>query len=256
MRLALLTFIASTYQQLLQHHQLATFAQVWARKVAWFEEPNVRRGGWSGVGTLALTREGAEPLSLFVKKQENHGRKTWLHPLKGEPTFKREFERLQFLAKHQFLAPQVVFYGVEDSGKQRAVLATEALHGFVPLDTLLDTQYLTATAAQKRTLVLTVASEISRFHRLGLMHRALYPKHIFVKQVGNVPEIALIDLEKARFSPFAWYRAFFDLSALNRHASVLSNTQRLRFFKRYMQIAQLAPLSKWLCRCIVRRSQR
>jgi hypothetical protein len=253
----LLTFITNNHASCLLRSEIATFEQVWARKVDWFEEPNQRRGGWSGVGTLELGCDESQSLLLFIKKQENHGRKTWRHPIQGEPTFKREFARLQFLEAHRFLAPKVVLYGVsQTSGQQRAVLATEALTTFLPLDHVLASWYPNATVSDKRALIINVASEISRFHGLGLMHRALYPKHIFVKNAGKSAEIALIDLEKARFSRFAWYRAYFDLSALNRHAEAVSCSQRLRFFKRYLKIEQLGWFSKWLCRLIVRRSQR
>lgn len=253
----MLEFVAVNYQSRLQRNQLASFDGVWARHIDWFEEPNHRRGGWSGVGTLQLQDADAQTVTLFVKKQENHGRKTWRHPIQGEPTFKREFARLRFLEAHQFLAPRVVLYGVaQRPGQQRAVLATEALAGFEPLDTVLATWYVQASKAEKRALILHVAAEIRRFHALGLMHRALYPKHIFVKNAGKSAEIALIDLEKARFSWFAWYRAYFDLSALNRHAEGVGCTQRLRFFKRYLNIEQLGWLSKCFCRLIVRRSQR
>lgn len=253
----MLEFVGANYQSRLERNQLASFDEVWARHIDWFEEPNHRRGGWSGVGTLQLQGADEKTVTLFMKKQENHGRKTWRHPIQGEPTFKREFARLRFLEAHQFLAPRVVLYGVaQQSGQQRAVLATEALAGFEPLDKVLATWYAQASKAEKRALILRVAAEIRRFHALGLMHRALYPKHIFVKDAAKGAEIALIDLEKARFSWFAWYRAYFDLSALNRHTEGVSCTQRLRFFKRYLNIEQLGWLSKCLCRLIVRRSQR
>jgi Lipopolysaccharide kinase (Kdo/WaaP) family len=253
----LLTFVAANYQSRLQCNQLASFEEAWARHIDWFEEPNHRRGGWSGVGTLQLQETDGQAVTLFVKKQQNHGRKTWRHPIQGEPTFKREFARLRFLEAHHFLAPKVVFYGVaEQAGKQRAVLATEALAGFEPLDAVLAKWYPQASKAEKRALMQRVAAEIRRFHALGLMHRALYPKHIFVKNAGKSAEIAVIDLEKARFSWFSWYRAYFDLSALNRHVEGVNRTQRLRFFKRYLNIEQLGWLSKCLCRLIMRRSQR
>ncbi len=63
-----------------------------------------------------------------------------------------------------------------------------------------------------------ITASVRDFHQLGLVHRVLYTKHIFVKEAEGQVKIALIHLEKARFSLFFWYRAYFDLAALNRHA--------------------------------------
>ncbi|HEY0562762.1 MAG TPA: lipopolysaccharide kinase InaA family protein [Methylophilus sp.] len=257
-----MTYLSNQFATLLQQHQLATFEQLWAHAIDWFETPNERRGGWSGVGRLNLDAHNGAVTSLFVKKQQNHGRRTLLHPVVGEPTFRREFKRLQFLAQHQFTCPKVVMYGESQvNNQQRAVLVTEALTDFVPLDVLMDTWFLSASIAEKNSLMVRVATEIRRFHDLGLVHRALYPKHIFIKLSGiklsgAQPEVALIDLEKARFSWLGWYRTIFDLAALNRHTVGVRRTQRLKFFMYYMDVKQLDWFSKRLCRLISQRSKR
>lgn len=250
-------YIAPEHQQTLELNQMDAFEAIWDFKVDWFEEPNERRGGWSGVGRMSLENNVQEPLSLFVKKQQNHGRKTCLHPLKGEPTFKREFERLKFLEKHQFAAPQVVFYAESNiNAHQRAILMTKALEEYVPLDSLSGNWLQAATHYQKTQLIVKVAREIRRFHDIGLVHRALYPKHIFVKNADYSPEIALIDLEKARFNRWFILRAIFDLAALHRHAEGWRATQRLLFFLTYMKIKKLNYFSKLMCRLIVKRAKR
>lgn len=252
-------FIATPHHALLASEQLDNFEALWSREIAWFEEPNQRRGGWSGVGRLAIGQAGAVGLNLFVKKQENHGRRTLFHPINGEPTFRREFKRLQFLALHQFSAPKVLFYGETTvGGSQRAILVTEALEGYHSLDTLLLEQYPHLSRQQQRALISKVATELRRFHRLGLVHRALYPKHIFVKDAQQDPQIALIDLEKARFSACALWRAFFDLAALSRHVEGVSMSRKLLFFKCYFGLTEqsLSPFNRWIFRRIAKRSQR
>lgn len=253
------TFISSKHLQELEQLELSTFEQLWDCEIAWFEAPNERRGGWSGVGRLQLqTKEGGS-LCLFVKKQQNHGRRTLLHPLRGEPTFRREYKRLQYLQTHGIAAPQVVFYDEKViEGQSRAILVTEELEGYQPLDSLADIWFAQGGISRqyKQAMLRTIAESLRNFHQLGLVHRALYPKHIFVKSADGQAQVALIDLEKARFSPFFWYRAYFDLAALNRHAEHWSRSQRLCFFKQYCHLNRLSGLSKWLCRCIVKRSQR
>jgi tRNA A-37 threonylcarbamoyl transferase component Bud32 len=256
-------FQSNQYQQLFAQHQLADFGAIWARDIAWFEPPNERRGGWSGVGTMALqggTLQGSihAPLRLFVKKQQNHGRKSWRHPLAGEPTFRREFANLKFLAKHNIGAPKLVFYAenicfAENLAAKQAILITEELIDFVPLDTV---QLSNLNQAQQHTLIQTVATEIKRFHNAGLVHRALYPKHIFVKNAQTAAEIAFIDLEKARHSNYAWYRAYFDLAAFTRHAIGWSADNKQLFIKTYFAKQELNFFDKLLCNMINRRAKR
>jgi tRNA A-37 threonylcarbamoyl transferase component Bud32 len=251
-------FQTKRYQQIFAQHQLDGFELLWNKEIDWFEEPNHRRGGWSGVGQLMLQSDG-DDLSVFVKKQQNHGRRTLLHPFKGEPTFRREFKRLEFLETCGIKAPKVVFYGEQCIGnKSRAILATEALLGFVPLDVVTQDWCTISrkTRQQKKQLLKTIAVSLRCFHEAGLVHRALYPKHIFVKDADKQPEIALIDLEKARFSFFFLYRAYFDLSALNRHAKHWSRSERLFFFLQYFQTKRLSKPLRLMCRFVLRRSMR
>jgi tRNA A-37 threonylcarbamoyl transferase component Bud32 len=259
-------FQSNQYQQLFAQHQLADFGAIWVRDIAWFEPPNERRGGWSGVGTIEL-QDGAlqdtalqddalqssihAPLRLFVKKQQNHGRKSWRHPFAGEPTFRREFNNLKFLAKHNIGAPKLVYYAENMAAKQ-AILITEELIDFVPLDTV---QLSSLNQAQQHTLIQTVATEVKRFHNAGLVHRALYPKHIFVKNAQTAAEIAFIDLEKARHSNFACYRAYFDLAAFLRHSDWSADNKQL-FINTYLAKQDVNFFDKLLCNMINRRANR
>lgn len=252
-------FQSTHYQTIFAQNQLHDFDAIWTREIDWFEAPNEKRGGWSGVGCLQLDTPVGKSLRVFVKKQQNHGRFSLRNPIKGEPTFRREFEHLRFLEERGFDAPRVVFYGEQSSNQQtRAILITLELTGFIPLDEL-SLQIATReimSAKAKRILLANIAAKIRCFHQLNLMHRALYPKHIFVATADTAPQIALIDLEKARFSPIFWNNAYFDLASLNKHAKYWTRTQRLYFFMQYCQLTRLTGFSKWLCRLIIKRAMR
>lgn len=255
----MLAFISAKHAHVLEQCQLHTFEQLWDHPIEWFEAPNERRGGWSGVGRLQLEVGGGKPLCLFVKKQQNHGRLTLRHPVRGEPTFRREYQRLQYLADHEIGAPKVVFYGEKlIENKLCAILVTEELEDYQPLDSLTAKWFSEnkLTRAHRQQLLKVIAASLRNFHQLGLVHRALYPKHIFVRHADGPVQVALIDLEKARFSPLFWYRAYFDLAALNRHAEHWQVTDRLYFFMQYCQLQRLGKFSKWFCRQLIKRSQR
>lgn len=53
-------FQSERYQQIFAKHQLGGFNQLWNKNIEWFEEPNQRRSGWSGVGQLTLSDHSDE----------------------------------------------------------------------------------------------------------------------------------------------------------------------------------------------------
>ena len=255
-------FIYPKYKDTLELLGLNTFEALWNFPMDWFEPPNHRRGGWSGVGRVEFTIDQQNSFNVFIKKQENHGRPTLLNPFAGEPTFRREFKNLKLLHENHLLAPKVVFYAEANvNGNKRAILVTEALDDFMSLENLTTELVQKTNRDTKRNLIQTVAQSLRKFHEVGMVHRALYPKHIFVKNFKQKPEVALIDLEKARFSLNFYYRSFFDLAALNRHAESWTKTQRLKFFMSYFGLDSLSHhparfFFKRLCRSIIKRSQR
>ncbi|MBA3695887.1 MAG: lipopolysaccharide kinase [Methylotenera sp.] len=250
-------FIHPQYQALFNSNGLDTFEALWNAEIAWFEEPNERRGGWSGVGRLALKAANGSDVHVFVKKQQNHGRRTLSHPLRGEPTFRREFDNLQFLNKYQFAAPNVVYYA-EDNTSKRAILVTVALSQYQPLDEFSLANYMKWDVPQKAGFLQALAKNIRSLHNLGMVHRALYPKHIFV-HVEQPSQVAVIDLEKARLTSFGWYRTYFDLAALYRHATWWRKDEQLDFFKAYcvkLPQQELNSGQQWLFKRILKRAAR
>jgi hypothetical protein len=87
-------YLNPVYEALLLHNQLADFDRLWDLQAEWFEEPNRRRGGWSGVCRLELRGEGEQVVPVFLKRQENHRARTLRHPFKGIPTVRRELQNL------------------------------------------------------------------------------------------------------------------------------------------------------------------
>lgn len=244
-------------------NQLDTFDRVWRYDVTWFEEPNNRRGGWSGVGRIELKLPDGGEMGAYLKRQENHSRRTFWHPIKGEPTFTREFAMLNYLKKQGVPAPELLFFGEEMvDGRQRAILMTQELAGYRALDEVANDMFAgeqhphRPALTEQNALIRAVAKTVRKLHQAKIQHRSLYAKHIFVKQSNVDPEVVFIDLEKARHSWFSFYRTWLDLAALNRHSDHWSRTRRLYFYKQYLGISRLTASSKWLCRSILKRSQR
>ncbi|HEX5802030.1 MAG TPA: lipopolysaccharide kinase InaA family protein [Azospira sp.] len=251
-------YISPERKQLLEANRLGSIDDVWALRAEWFEEPNVRRGGWSGVCRLALPLSGGSELGVFLKRQENHQRRCWRHPLRGEPTFAREFRMLRYLQAHAVPAPLPVFFAsARVDGNSRGILMTEELAGYRPLDLIVAEMFAGGRpplAAQHR-LLRAVARVVRRLHDAGVQHSSLYPKHLFVRLHDDAdPEVALIDLEKSRRTLLAERRTVHDLDALNRHSPHWSRSARLYFLLQYLGLPRLDAEAKRLCRRLAGRA--
>jgi tRNA A-37 threonylcarbamoyl transferase component Bud32 len=234
---------------LLTQHKLASFEQLWAYAGDWFESPNRERGGWSGVNFIEFSDEAGKKRGFYLKRQQGHMRRSWQHPIKGEPTFVREFEIIQHLQQHNVSTPKIVYFASQNA---QAILLLEALEGFVSLDNL---QVKMQASTPKRQLIDQLANAVRKLHQAQVQHRSLYDKHLFVKENNNSFEVALIDFEKSRITPFIAWLKFSDLITLNYRTHSFTRTQRLHFFKQYFEIERLTLWHKWVCRYIVKKSQ-
>jgi hypothetical protein len=250
-------YLAQGWGELLAHNGLKGFDALWALEADWFEPPNERRGGWSGVVRLGLKRPDGTVEGVFLKRQENHLRRTLQHPLSGEPTFAGEMQNILRLQEAGVPTLEPLYYGQRQvDGRWRAILVTRELVGFKPLDWWMH-QWREAGWHLNRPIRLAVIHEaarvVRRLHAGGLVHNSLHPKHLFVrvsKGDDGLPlaEVRLIDLEKMRraFSPLRAARR--DLDSLNRRCQPYSRSDRLRFLRAYLGESVLSPKGRDLWR--------
>ena len=217
-------YIANDWKEILQENNLQCFDDWWDIKAEWFEPPNQRRGGWSGVSRLELGDR-----VVFLKRQENHVIRTFLHPIKGIPTFTREMENILALKKAEVPALTPVYFAQRNiNGALRAILVTESLEGFKPLSTVVPG---TLPMSARIALIKQVATVVRKLHQHKFVHNCLYPKHLFVRGDASGFDVRLIDLEKARVRLFRYSAVFRDLDTLNRHCEKWSLSDRCRFLK-------------------------
>lgn len=240
------------WQSALENQQFATFEQIWDSPIDWIDEPNRNRGGWSGVGCIQLLNND-QPITLYVKKQQNHVSRSLRHPFKGEPTFAKEFKVIGYLNLRGVIVPQVVFFAQRSvKAGQQAILITENLAGFQALDQINNTAM---SLSAQRSLITKVAQAVRNMHGLGIQHRALYPKHVFVKSAGDTFEVGFIDLEKSRQMTFPWLQSISDLVTFNYRTADSSLRCRIYFLKKYFSIQRLDKFYKIVCRWIAYKTQ-
>ncbi|MFP0193752.1 MULTISPECIES: lipopolysaccharide kinase InaA family protein [Pseudomonas] len=197
------------------------FDYYWNQRGEWVEEPNVRRGGESGVQRVV----GRDGQLLYAKRQTGHIYRSWLHPF-GRPTVLRELDALTGVSRLGVRVPEIVFCGAQPDPrhKWRALLVTKSLDGFQELE-----QWEAGggrarhgEAVYERVLK-DLAENLARMHKGRWQHSCIYIKHVFVSVTGEGEsakvEVALIDLEKCRQRLTAYRAAAHDMKQLRRHSS-------------------------------------
>ncbi len=227
---------ASDWEELAHNNDLDSFAAIWALDIGWFEEPNQRRGGWSGVSQTELALSAGGRIGVFVKRQQDHVARTLAHPLTGVLTFRREFHNLNRLHASGVPTLEVLYFAERKvDGKRQSILVTRALSGYQSLDVCLQNWQQTGwpdkLAWHRFIQCLAGISRLMHQHRI--QHNCFFPKHIFLKDIDTQPDIRLIDLEKAKHTFSVEQAMLRDLDTLNRRTSGVTTTERLRFLLDY-----------------------
>ncbi len=256
-------YIAPKWIDTLRRNRLDRFEQLWALDTGWVEEPNRRRGGWSGVMRHQLKRANGDIAPVFIKRQSNHVYRSWQHPFRGEPTFAREmYNILRFKSKGIPVLEPVYFAMRKVHGEQRAILVTEELAGYSPLE-LLQQRWQQESDRNDRMvkleLIKQLAPVVRKMNSARLQHGCLYPKHVFVlveenRETGlkEIGDIRLVDLEKARLRLRANSCTRRDLGTLNRYSHGVNRGDRLRFLQTYLQESQLGSEGRRLWQYLAR----
>ena len=252
-------YVAPEWAQVLSGHGLTDFESLWNMQLEPLDAPNTERGGWSSVSCLSLHLPGAEVKRLIVKRQRNHTSRTFLHPLRGVPTFAKELANIFHFEALKIPTVTPVYYAQRlDVGNVRAVLITEFLEGYLSLEELTNS-WLTeggGNRTERNRVIKAVSSLLSELHRKKVQHNSLYPKHLFIRDVDNDIQVRLIDLEKSKWRPLGNWRRIRDLESLHRRTKGWSHTDRLRFLNTYCGSERLGKKERRLCRQVLKRTER
>lgn len=226
------------------------FDVFWRNNSPWFETPNIRRGGWSGVVKSRIDSFG-KPEKVFIKRQQNHMTRTIMHPIKGIPTFLREYHNIQSLQAKNIPTLEVLYFDTKDS---KAVLITKALEGYISLDKI---EISTLEPKNKKSLVSSIAKVIRHLHQCHYQHNCLYPKHIMIRQYANGWDVKLIDLEKLKYCLSKKRATIHDLATFLRHMDKLwSVRDKVVFFQTYFQQQKISCHSKKIINAVSKKVQR
>ena len=233
--------ISPKWERALQDAGLLDIESVSQREFDWFETPNRRRGGWSGVTRLVLNPEAPaqDQLAVFLKIQQNHFYRAPNTCFTKQLTFEREFNVLQQLDHATDSIPELVLFAKWRSGANvGAILITQALDGWFPLTDWIQGKkgYIAPDDATFKKALEAIGKNAREIHQAGWVHLCFSAKHLFVrpKDDGSF-ESCVIDMEKSRKHLRAAYRTRKDCSHFMRHTPGLTEAHKLQFTKAYFQ---------------------
>lgn len=246
-------YIHPDWQPTLKKQGLNHFDALWTLDADWFEPPNLRRGGWSGVSRIEIIVPGRGSIGLFLKRQENHCSKTWQHPFSGIATLEKEFHNILQFHKHKIPTVDPIYFAKRTvQGKVQAILITEELSGYQPLASLA-TSEVTQAPLSRQQLLQKVADVIQTMHAHHFQHNCLYLKHLFAKQKNGCWSVKIIDLEKTKYRVSKKQVLLRDLGTLHRRtAAHWTNSDRIILLRAYMGEEKLSNHSKKIAQKIAK----
>ena len=229
-------FYIAEFQKLFQEEGFGDFDALWNYQGEWVEPINNRRGGWSGVCRLSIPNTSEPP--FYLKRQENHCFKTFKHPLKGIPTYRREVTNIHRFMKFKIPTVDLVYYGERKSAnKRQAILISRALEEYEELEPWISK----ANDSQLNEMLQILAIQIRTMHAHGLMHMYLNSSSILVRKTKksllekSKIDIRIIDLESVRIQPISIQRRLKDLSYLLNNISGLTKQNFSDFLNYYFE---------------------
>jgi len=214
---------------------------------------------WSHVNRIQLP----DGRIVYLKRQQNHFPNNVLLKLRRIPTFEIEWQNFQNLQTAEIPTMKIVYFGSrKHQGDRQCIIVSEELKGMTALDVLV--QHYEKNGWPPRTerlrILEAIAQVIKKMHAAGIIHNALYGRHIYInitipnQGAAKTPKkvhATLIDLERAKYpgknSPKLIKN---DLEKMYRRTPQWPARDCLWFLKQYLDIPNLTHEAKRIARQI------
>ncbi len=177
---------------------------------------------------------------------------------------RKEFEAARALTGAKVPCLRAAAFGERISNsKVESFFVAEALDNYIQLEKTVHDfapPLSKAMVERKRALIDGVAALVASLHGAGFNHKDLYLTHILAKFEKPVAySLKLIDLQRVEYRTTGRRRWLVkDISALNYSspASVITRTDRLRFYKAYTGKAELGKEERAFIKSVVAKTAR
>ncbi|MBN2428867.1 MAG: hypothetical protein JXK94_11080 [Deltaproteobacteria bacterium] len=233
------TFCDPDFAHLLTLHHLVEFDALWDLESKEVEDPNARRGGWSGVCRLCLSDGEGKTRCFFLKRQQNQLTHCGFL-LTRRLALRQEYASILLCKKRNLPCPDVVLYcerkhSSTTNGKSinnhQAMLITPALDDFTPFSEIVSRWSILDETIRHHHLQ-ELARLIADLHKNRLSHNALNPNHLFINLTKD-QKIKMIDMERMSFQIFRAKCRLKELETVLRTAGVFSAEETSFFLSKY-----------------------
>lgn len=259
-------FLDPKYEAALRKLGLTSVDSVFAfESTTSLEKDNLAR--FRGRAQFEIQAPGSsQPITVFLKRYDEPPAriqlKNWLCARRRISCGFLEFTAGSRLKELGIDTPSTVCYGEQWNAlfEKRSFIVTEKIPAAESLERRLPDCFAEEAEGEtlllRRQFVARLADFVKKFHDTGYRHRDLYFAHVFHTDEGR---FYLIDLARA-FRPLVLGRRYrvkdiaqLHYSAPGRH---ISNTDRLRFYTRYMRRDRLSRNDKVFIRKVLSKAGR
>lgn len=259
------TFTDPEWKDTLAEAGYSDFESWWNAKQNLVETGNFRgpdaHTSWSHVSKIDLP----DGRVVYLKRQQNHFPNNLLLKLQKTPTFEIEWNNYQKLHAVGVPTMKIVhFASRKHQGDKQCLIVSEALNGMTAIDVLAKyyQQHGWPPREQRLRILKPIVKIIKTMHAAGIIHNALYGRHIYVNipMIDGIPaevpenvQACLIDLERTKYpgknSPKLIKN---DLEKMYRRIPQWPARDCLWFLKQYLGIKKLTPEAKIIARNIAK----
>ena len=250
------TFTDTDWQDSFAQAGYTDFDSWWNAEKNLVEKGNFRgpdaHSSWSHVSRIELP----DGRTVYLKRQQNHFPNNTLLKIRRVMTFELEWKNYQLLQEAGVPTLKIIHFDSRKQGQDRqCIIVSEELKDMSPIYDLSKWFEKNEWPPRKQRLAMlgAIVKVIKTMHAGGLIHNALYPRHIylnipFVDGSPVMPETfnaCLIDLERTK-KPGNNPQKFIanDLEKMYRRISQWPARDGIWFLKQYLGIDKLTPEAK------------
>lgn len=254
-------FTDPKWQERFAHAGYTDFDTWWNAETNLVETGNFRgadaNSSWSHVSRISLPSGE----TVYLKRQQNHYPNNTLLKLLRRPTFEIEWKNYQAMRSAGVPTLNIVYFASrQHNGQRQCIIVSEDLKGMTPIGDLINwfNQNTWPPRSTRLAMLAAILEVIQKMHSAGIIHNALYDRHIYlnVPMKDGYPAIpetfhaCLIDLERAKFPGANSPKLITnDLEKMFRRIRWPAS-DCLWFLKQYLGIERLTPEARSIAKQI------
>ncbi|MCP5538268.1 MAG: hypothetical protein H7A51_18800 [Akkermansiaceae bacterium] len=237
------------------------FQAWWDTEGELVEEGNFRgkddNTSWSHVCRIRLD----DGRVVYLKRQQNHYPNNVILKLRRIPTFELEWRNYNRLQKAGVPTMKIIYFASrKHNGSRQCIVVSEEVKGMSDIDQLVawcvkNKQW--PPRHQRYALLDAVLKILKKTHSAGIIHNALYGRHIYlnITYVDGSPvlpgkfDACFIDLERTKYPGVRSKKMIYnDLKTMFRYIPEWPTRDTVWFLKKYLGITRLTPEAKAIVR--------